>query len=102
MLFRVYQQSSKCLVEDMDGELLIYNPDSATTSHLNGPSMLVWNCCNGDASVQEIIEALEETFPDQAAKISGDVLAVFEEFESKGLVELVSQSIGNSTSQASS
>jgi hypothetical protein len=86
MLQNVYQQSENCLVEDMDGELLIYNPDAATTLHLNGPSMVVWSCCNGDASVQEIIDALQDTFPDQAEQISADVLAVFKEFEDNGIV----------------
>ena len=89
MLDNVYEQSSQCLVEDMDGELLIYNPTSATTSHLNGPSMVVWNCCDGDTSVHEIITTLEQAFPVQASQIKGDVLAVFEEFESKGLVQLI-------------
>ena len=92
MLDHVYKQSSKCLVEDMDGELLIYNPDSSTTSHLNGPSMLVWNCINGDVSVGDIIAALEETFPDQAAQIGDDVVGVFKEFESKALVQFVGHS----------
>lgn len=86
MLQNVYQQSTNCLVEDMGGELLIYNPDTATTLHLNGPSMVVWNCCNGDASVQEIIDALQSTFPDQAEQISADVLTVFKEFETNKIV----------------
>jgi hypothetical protein len=89
MLQHVYQQSKDCLVEDMDGELLIYNPGTATTLHLNGPSMLVWNCCDGESSVKEIVDALQEAFPDQAVQIETDVVNVFAEFEQSGLATLV-------------
>jgi hypothetical protein len=92
VLQNVYQQSTQCLVEDMDGELLIYNPESATTLHLNGPSMVVWNCCNGSASVQDIVVALQEAFPQQAEQISADVVNVFKEFSENQIVQLAATS----------
>lgn len=92
MLQNVYQQSTQCLVEDMDGELLIYNPESATTLHLNGPSMVVWNCCNGSASVQDIVVALQEAFPQQTEQISADVVNVFKEFSENQIVQLAATS----------
>lgn len=89
MLQRVYQQSNNCLVEDMDGELLIYNPETATTLHLNQPSMVVWNCCNGESSVGDVVEALQQAFPDQAEQIKADVVSVLTDFEQNGLIMAV-------------
>ena len=89
MLHSVYQQSVECLVEDMDGELLIYNPALATTLHLNPASMVVWNCCNGVATVQDIIDALQEAFPEHAQQIRVDVVNVFQQFSENQLVQLV-------------
>jgi hypothetical protein len=70
----------------MHGELLIYNPELATTVHLNEPSLLVWNCCDGETSVGDIIDALQQTYPEQAEQIEVDVLNVFREFQANGLI----------------
>lgn len=40
---------------------------------LNNTGMLIWQTCTGDWSVGEIIEALEENYPDAADTISRDV-----------------------------
>jgi len=76
----IYNQVAECLVEDMDGELLLYNPTSATTLHFNGPSALVWRLCDGKNSVQKIIDLLSEAYVDQVEQIEGDVLSVISEF----------------------
>ena len=61
------------MLEDMDGELLLYNPVSATTLHLNDSSAVVWELCDGTRSVDVIVAALQEVFPQQAEQIKSDV-----------------------------
>jgi len=85
-----YCALSDCLVEDMDGELLVYNPTTAATVHLNGPSSVVWNLCDGQSSVQTIIDALVETYPEQADQIPSDVTTVIKELLENKIIELVS------------
>jgi len=85
----LYKQVDECLLEDMDGELLLYNPKNATTLHLNGPSAIVWQLCTGEHSVDEMIEALQEAYPDQADQIEGDVVSVIQELKAKEVLELV-------------
>lgn len=92
----VYKQLDECLLEDMDGELLLYNPTNATTLHLNGPSGLVWQLCNGENSVAEMIEALQEAYPDQAGQIEGDVISVIQDFKANEVLELVTSISGDS------
>lgn len=89
MLQNVYQHSTQCLVEDMHGELLIYNPLTASTVQLNGSSQLVWSCFENEVSVQEVVHALQEAFPQAAEQIEADVLNVVSEFASNGLLRLV-------------
>ena len=84
-----YQQVPECLLEDMDGEMLLYNPANATTLHLNGPSAIVWELCNGENSLVEIINALQDAYPAQAEQIEGDVIAVIKELTESDVIQKV-------------
>jgi len=84
-----YKPNPNCLLEDMDGELLLYNPESAVTLHLNGPSMIVWQLCDGERTDQQIIEMVKEAYPQQAEQISGDVATVLADLHSQGALETV-------------
>ena len=84
-----YQQIDECLLEDMDGEVLLYNPNNATTLHLNGPSVVVWQLCNGENSVQEMIEALQEAYPEQSDQIEADVISALTEIKEQEVLQLV-------------
>ena len=83
-----YKQNEDCLLEDMDGEMLLYNPDTAVTLHLNGPSAIVWQLCDGEHSVQAIIEMVEQAFPDQANQISDDVESVINDLSERKVLLL--------------
>lgn len=85
----IYKQVEECLLEDMDGELLLYNPINATTLHLNGPSAIVWNLFDGEISVQQMIDAVTEAFPEQNEQIEGDIRNVVSNFIDHEFIELV-------------
>jgi len=84
-----YKQAENCLLEDMDGEMLLYNPDNSTTLHLNGPSVIVWELCDGERSVQLIIDMVKEAYPEQAAQIDDDVVKVIDDLYSRNVLELI-------------
>ena len=90
-----YQHQSDCLLENMDGEILLFNPGSATTLHLNGPSSIVWELCTGDNSVGDIIQALQEAYPDQAEQIEGDVVSAIKGLLDGGVLEKINREIDN-------
>ena len=79
----IYIHADDCLIEDMDGESLLYHPGTTTTLHLNQPSLLVWNLCDGKNSVAEVINILQQAFPDQNEQIAEDVVAVIAELSEK-------------------
>jgi hypothetical protein len=84
-----YQKTPECLLEDMDGEMLLYNPSNATTLHLNGPSALVWELCNGDNSVATMIHTLQQAYPAQKEQIERDVTAVIKELSDNDAIQQV-------------
>ena len=60
-------------LEELDGEMLLYSPASTRSIYLNPSASVIWQLCNGEATVGEIIEALSERFPDAAADMAKDV-----------------------------
>lgn len=86
----IYQHSPDSLLEDMDGDLLLYNPNSATTLHLNGPSAIVWELCDAENSVQDIIDVVKEAYPDQAEQIEQDIIGVLEDLLKRQVLEPLS------------
>jgi len=85
----IYQQVEDCLIEDMDGELLLYNPSTAETLHLNGSSAFVFQSCDGNRSVAEIIAEAQATFPEQAEQIESDIEQVVTDLSDKKALRLV-------------
>jgi hypothetical protein len=84
-----YQKTLGCLLEDMVGEMLLFNPGNATTLRLNGPSALVWELCNGDNSVATIIHTLQLAYPAQTEQIESDVVAVIKELIENDVIQPV-------------
>jgi len=85
----IYKQNEDCLLEDMDGELLLYNPASAVTLHLNGPSAIVWQLCDGARTAAEIVQLVQEAYPDQDAQIKQDVANVIDDLLERKVLESV-------------
>jgi len=67
-----------CLyLEDSEGKTLI---------KLNDSSSLVWSLCTGEFSVKEMIEMLEESYPDAGDVIRKDVYRVLDEFIAEDII----------------
>lgn len=93
----VYQHNEDCLLEDMDGEMLLYHPATAMTLHLNGPSAIVWQLCDGQRNAQQIIELVQEAFPEQAEQILADVTGVIDDLLEREVLQTVGQAACDDT-----
>lgn len=82
----VFTQLDTVLVERMDDDMLLYNPATAATLHLNNSSALVWQLCDGQRSLAQIIEALRESYPEHAGQIRDDVVAAVTEMHEHGVL----------------
>ncbi len=69
-----------CLyLEDSEGKTLI---------KLNDSSSLVWSLCTGEFSVKEMIDMLEESYPDAGDVIRKDVYRVLDEFIAEDIITM--------------
>ena len=74
-------------VEKFDNEVLLYAVANTKGIYLNETAHLVWEMCGKGQSVKDIIDALQELYPEQADAIASDVLnAVQSLIENKALV----------------
>jgi hypothetical protein len=75
-------------VEEMDGELLLYHPQSTATVYMNNTAALVWQLCDGSRAVTEIIDILNESFPGSEEGIRDDVVKALESFTAQGALKV--------------
>ncbi len=54
------------LVEELDGELLIYDEQSDSACRLNAAAALVWRSCDGTRTVSDLVEAVAPQLGDVA------------------------------------
>lgn len=68
---------------------VLFDPRSNQIHVLNLSAALVWTACTGDASVDQIVEDVVASFPDDTGSpgVRGDVRDVLARFTSEGLLE---------------
>ncbi|THD70062.1 MAG: PqqD family protein [Bradyrhizobium sp.] len=74
-------------VEAIEGELLLYHPRNTVAVYLNPTAAVIWGLCDGQRQVREIIQLIEESYPDSKPTVTEDVLATLADlYEKKVLV----------------
>ena len=76
-------------LEKMDNEILLFNPNTSNVLYLNESASVIWQLCDGQHSVEEMIKLLADVYPEAAAAINKDVHETLELFISNGAVLLV-------------
>jgi len=86
---------------DFDDEAVLYDPAHHAVHYLNRTAWFIWNCCDGQHGVEDIISAVAEVFEpgarhdDPMAAIRNDVRTTLSNLTENGLIESVaSQSHG--------
>ncbi len=75
-------------LEEIDGELLLYSPESTRSIYMNSTASIIWRLCDGKLTVGEITELLKEAFPEATDSIEQDVIDSIELFVSNNAIEL--------------
>jgi hypothetical protein len=83
------KKKSEYRLELVGEDILLYNPDDIKIISLNQTASVIWRLCDGTITVQQMIEALEEYYPDSKNEIAGDVNATLDQFLETGCVDLV-------------
>ena len=85
---QIFSQAQNCLLEEIDDEVLLYNPENMLTLHLNQSSALVWHLLDGKTRVSELIHILQQQFPESHSQIEKDVMDVLEKMQGNGVIAI--------------
>lgn len=88
MLAKIPAQQPDFRLEMLDDELLLYHPAATKIMYCNATASLVWQLCNGQRSVQEIIALLANAYPEAADSLPADVTAALQQFVDHGAITL--------------
>jgi len=69
-----------------DGWTLLVNPDTAGAMAVNATGVLVWSLVDGKRTIEEIIAAVRNRFPDAPDTVRDDVLAYLRKLTEEGFV----------------
>ena len=83
--------SSNFELEEIDGELLLYSPQSIRSIYMNSTASVIWRLCDGKLTTGEIIALLQEAFPEANSSIEQDVIDSLQLFIDNQAVELLDQ-----------
>jgi len=75
-------------IEKFEDEILLYTEAGTQAVYLNDTAYAVWMLCKEDMTVGQIVEYLEEIYPDQQGQIRGDVIDALNTLQSNGVVTL--------------
>ena len=75
-------------LEEIDGELLLYSPESTRSIYMNSTASIIWRLCDGKLTVSDIVDLLQEAFPEASESIEEDVIHSIELFVSNNAIKL--------------
>ncbi len=76
------------LLEKIDDEITVYHPTLATSLYLNETGALIWELCDGERSISEVIDILVENYPENSPQIADDVRALIRRLLEKNIAVL--------------
>ncbi len=72
----------------LDDETLMYHPDWRAAFALNATAFSIWQLCDGERTVGEIVELLQKAYPDEATTMPSEVEAGVRTLSQHGIVRL--------------
>jgi hypothetical protein len=67
-------RNESCHMEELDDEVLLYNPTNNKTLYINKSASVIWQLCNGDQTVDEIINMIQDAYPSDDEGLRQDIL----------------------------
>lgn len=62
------------LLEKIDNEITVYHPSLVTSLYMNDSSAVIWELCDGERRISDIIEILQDAYPENDRQIKNDVI----------------------------
>ncbi len=88
-LDKIVQLKPDFFLERMDDEIIVYHPTLTTSLYFNETGALIWQLCDGQRTVAEIVALLCQTYPESAAQIETEVTALLQTLIEHQVADLV-------------
>ena len=83
------KQKTDYFLEMLDGELILYHLDETRILYCSRTASIIWDLCDGQQTIEEIIALLSEAYPDAAGTMASDVEEALQQFLDAGSIELL-------------
>ena len=81
------KQCDGFLMEEMDGELVLFHPAKNIIIHANETAALVWQMCDGLNTVDQIVSILGDAYPEARPQIEKDVPETIQKLRAQGALD---------------
>ena len=88
-LDKIVQLKPDFFLERMDDEIIVYHPTLTTSLYFNETGALIWQLCDGQRTVAEIVALLCQTYPESAAQIETEVTALLQTLIEHQVADLI-------------
>ena len=75
------------IVEQMDGEVVLMHPGKNIIIHSNETAALIWQLCDGNNTVTQIVDILSGAYPEARAEIEKDVPETIQKLRAQGALD---------------
>ena len=82
------KRRADALLAKLDDETLLYHPEWMTGFALNASAFSIWQLCDGERTIAQIVALLQDAYPEAAATIPAEVQASLRTLSSHGVVDL--------------
>jgi hypothetical protein len=87
------KKNERVIAQESTETLVLLNVDSGEYYTLNEVGMRVWELCDGEAKVSEMVAIMSNEYDVSAAVIEADILELLEELASEKLIVETNQTI---------
>ena len=81
-------RSESCHMEELDDEVLLYNPVNNKTLYINKSASVIWQLCNGEQTTEEIISMIQDAYPGNDDGLRQDILDTLKNLADNNVVSL--------------
>ncbi len=75
-------------LEEFEGEILLYSVSDTTAVYLNETAHLIWLLCHENMTVEEMVQFLQEKYPEQKDEVREDLMISLQALVAQGVVSL--------------
>ena len=72
---------------EIENEGIVFNEDRESWHHLNPMARVIWDCCDGTGTVEEIARDISEIFEEDLETVRETVLDMLRRFGQQGILE---------------